>query len=351
VQIVEGSLHGAASNHSGTYEEEATRNSRALSCTAEIYIDAFSRQERNRFAAQAFFGATERTRPSLKIQDGCDANCSFCIIPSVRGRSRSLDPEVVLKQVEVLADEGYKEIVLSGIHLGSYGRDLPRATSFLKLMERLEKIDHLKRLRLSSIEPLEVNEEIVSHVASSQKFARHFHVPLQSGVDRILRLMRRPYTSSQYLKVVSSIRTEISDAAIGADVITGFPGETEGEHRATMEFVEASPLTYLHVFSYSPRPGTVAATMRGQVGSQVMKRRSAELRDLGKRKKFKFQQHMVGRILSVITLDHGGEDFTEAMSNNFLEVKVHGNSGQPNQILDVRIEGIEQDVLMGRIVY
>ncbi|MBZ5553122.1 MAG: tRNA (N(6)-L-threonylcarbamoyladenosine(37)-C(2))-methylthiotransferase MtaB [Acidobacteriia bacterium] len=322
----------------------------APSCTAEVYLDQFTRLERTPFVGQALFASTERTRPSLKIQDGCDANCSFCIIPAVRGRSRSLAPSEVLEQVEALAAGGYKELVLSGIHLGSYGRDLEERTSLLSLLEALENVRDLCRIRLSSIEPLEVSEGVIDHVARSRRFAKHLHVPLQSGVDRILRLMRRPYTADQYAQVVHSIRRKVPDAAIGADVITGFPGETEEEHRATMAFIERSPLTYLHVFSFSPRPGTPAAEMRGEVSPLAIKRRSAELRDLGKRKKFKFQQQMLGKILSVVTLEPRGGEFTGSMSDNFLEVNVAGEAIEPNQIVDVKIEGIVQGMLIGEFV-
>ncbi|MBZ5536795.1 MAG: tRNA (N(6)-L-threonylcarbamoyladenosine(37)-C(2))-methylthiotransferase MtaB [Acidobacteriia bacterium] len=329
---------------------DANERSLAPSCTAEVYIDQFTRFEKTPFVGQALFAATERTRPSLKIQDGCDANCSFCIIPAVRGRSRSLPPDEVLKQVESLAAEGYKELVLSGIHLGSYGRDLKARSSLLSLLEALENVKDLCRIRLSSIEPLEVSEGVIDHVTRSRRFAKHLHIPLQSGVDRILRLMRRPYTSDQYAQVVCSIRRKIPDAAIGADVITGFPGETEEEHRATMAFIERSPLTYLHVFSFSPRPGTLAAEMHGQVSPQVIKHRSQELRDLGKRKKFEFQQQMVGRVLSVVTLDRADHDFTDAMSENFLAVHVEGPAIDPNQIVEVKISGIDHGLLTGGVV-
>lgn len=349
VQIVDARLeHGSNAHISGARGENG-EVSRALSSTAEVYMDQYSRLERGSFSGHAYFGATERTRPSLKIQDGCDANCSFCIIPAVRGRSRSLNPAEVRKQVETLVAEGYQEIVLSGIHLGSYGRDLAERTSFYELLQTLELLPGLCRLRLSSIEPMEVTDDIIAHVAASRKFAGHFHVPLQSGSDRLLHLMRRPYTSGQYMKVVEAVRGRIPEAAIGADVIAGFPGETEEEHRATLQFIEQSPLTYLHVFSFSSRPGTTAAAMRGHLSPQIIKRRSAELRDLGKRKKFKFQQTMRGRALSVITLDRRGDGGTEAMSGNFLEVIVRGTPLGPNQMVQVKIDGMEQGVLVGRL--
>lgn len=349
-RIVDEKLSGGAGRLHDRPSKELRESSQVLSCTAEVYRDPFSRLEREMFPAQAFFGATERTRPSLKIQDGCDANCSFCIIPTVRGRSRSLEPAEVEKQVRALGDAGFKEIVLSGIHLGSYGRDLPTRTSFLELMERLESVENLRRVRLSSIEPMELSEAIVEQVAGSKKFARHFHIPMQSGVDRILRLMRRPYTSTQYAAVVDSVRRRIQDAAIGADVIAGFPGETEAEHQATLSFIESLPLTYLHVFSFSPRPGTTAAMLRGGVSPYIIKRRSAELRELGRRKKFKFQEQMLGQILSVITLDRGGSGYIESMSENFLEVNVADGTISPNQIIDVKIEGIRDGALLGKVI-
>jgi threonylcarbamoyladenosine tRNA methylthiotransferase MtaB len=346
-RIVNERLTSVRASSGGAVEEQEPSGSRGLSCTAEVYFDAFSRLERERFSAQPFFGATERTRPSLKIQDGCDANCSFCIIPTVRGRSRSLDPTEAIEQVSVLAASGYREIVLSGIHLGNYGRDLPVRTDLLELMRELESVAGPVRLRLSSIEPMEISEALIAHVAASPRFARHFHVPMQSGVDRLLRLMRRPYTAAHYQAVVDSIRARIPEAAIGADVIAGFPGETEEEHRATMSFIERSPLTYLHVFSFSPRPGTMAATLQEPVSPRVIKRRSAALRDLGKRKKFEFQQQMISRTLSVITLERSGKGFIEGMSENFLEVKITSPLMEPNALVDVRIDRIDDGVLVG----
>ncbi len=349
-RILEERLSSPRAAHFQSSSDDGREPINSLSCAAEVYLDAFSRMERTAFPAHAFFGATERTRPSLKVQDGCDANCSFCIIPAVRGRSRSLSPEDVLKQVSALAAEGYREVVLSGIHLGSYGRDLAERTSFYELMRRLSAIEGCPRLRLSSIEPLEVSHEIIDCVADSPHFAKHFHVPLQSGDDRILRLMRRPYTSSQYAAIVEKIRRKIPGAAIGADVIAGFPGETDAEHAATLNFIERSPLTYLHVFSFSARPGTTAATLRGALSPVVIKKRSAALRELGSRKKFKFQRAMMGKILPVITLDRRREGYIEGMSDNFLEVQIADERLAPNRRVAVLIEGIESGELAGSVV-
>src|SRR5438067_292811 len=199
-------------------------------------------------------GSGGRTRAIVKVQDGCNANCSFCIIPSVRGRSRSIDPEAALDEVRNLVARGYKEVIFSGIHLGTYGRDLHSKTSFYELVCRALEVPGLERLRPSSIEPLEVVPELIALAATHPRMAHHFHIPLQSGSAPILRAMYRPYSPGYYADLASRIRTRIPDAAIGADVMVGFPGETDEDFAATQHLIEDSPLTYLHVFPYSSRP-------------------------------------------------------------------------------------------------
>jgi len=192
----------------------------------------------------------DRTRPTLKVQDGCNARCSFCVIPSVRGRSRSLAPAKVLEQVRELERSGYKEIVLSGINLGSYGRDLDRRITFLSLLERLLNETAIARLRISSIEPMDVTPSLIKLAAGKARLAQHFHIPLQSGCSRILRLMNRRYWPSQYAERILAIREQIPNAGIGADVMVGFPGETDPDHAASAAFIESLPFTYLHIFPY-----------------------------------------------------------------------------------------------------
>ncbi len=200
----------------------------------------------------------ERTRPTLKIQDGCDNRCSYCVIPFVRGRSRSLSPARVLEEVRQLAQSGYKEIVLSGINLGSYGRDLAPRVELGDLLRSILNDSHLDRLRLSSIEPLDVTQDLIDLIASTDRLARHFHMPLQSASDRILRAMRRWYRAAHYARRVELIHESLPDAAIGADVIVGFPGETDDDFRATYRFIAELPFSYLHVFSFfrAPRHGS-----------------------------------------------------------------------------------------------
>jgi threonylcarbamoyladenosine tRNA methylthiotransferase MtaB len=284
-------------------------------------------------------GSGGRTRAIVKVQDGCNANCSFCIIPSVRGRSRSILPDAALREVRDLVNRNYKEVVFSGIHLGSYGRDLGQSITLAQLIKKTLEIESLERLRLSSIEPLEVTQEIIDLVAEDPRLARHFHVPLQSGSARILRAMYRPYNPHYYLDLVSRIRTRIPDAAIGADVMVGFPGETDDDFNATYRLIEESPLTYLHVFPYSARPGTVAADLANPVPDHVARFRGKTLRNLIAVKNEVFRRAMIGSEVDVLTLDDGA-----AISSNFVHVTLNG-SVAPNQWTRARITDLDGDGL------
>jgi len=279
-------------------------------------------------------GEGERTRPILKIQDGCNNRCAYCVIPFVRGRSRSMPPPVVVEEVRRLARAGYKEIVLSGINLGSYGRDLVPRCDLESVLRRILEETPLARLRLSSIEPMDITADLVGLIASTSRLAPHFHVPLQSGSDRILKAMHRWYRTEHYARRIELIRERLPDAAIGADVLTGFPGETEDDHRATLDFLRALPFTYLHVFSFSKRPGTSAAEMDAEVAPAVLKRRARELRALGAEKSSAFRASQVGRRLRVLTLHRSGQGWTEALSENYLRIRVAGR-WPANEWLDV----------------
>ena len=216
-------------------------------------------------AAPVFGAGAERTRPNVKIQDGCNNRCSFCIIPSVRGRSRSLRPESVMAQVRGLERAGYREIVLTGINLGRYGRDLDQRLSFPAIVRAILRETAIERIRLSSVEPLDFTDELLELMARSPRIARHVHAPLQSGSDRVLRRMRRRYRAAQYEQRLLRARQLLPDAAFGADVMVGFPGETDEDFQQTRALVERLPFTYLHVFTYSRREGTPAAAMPDQV--------------------------------------------------------------------------------------
>jgi threonylcarbamoyladenosine tRNA methylthiotransferase MtaB len=284
-------------------------------------------------------GSGGRTRAIIKVQDGCNANCTFCIIPSVRGRSRSIETEAALDEVRDLVSRGYKEMVFSGIHLGTYGRDLPAKTTFYELVCRALEIPGLERLRLSSIEPLEVVPEIVALVGTHPRMAHHFHVPLQSGSARILRAMRRPYSPEYYADLVNTIHDQVPDAGIGADVMVGFPGETDHEFSATHRLIENSPLTYLHVFPYSSRPGTVAADLPNPIPDNVARFRAKSLRDLIAGKNEAFRRKMIGQEIEVLTL---GDSC--AMSSNFVRVSVPSNTAA-NEWIRVLVSDLDENGL------
>jgi len=281
--------------------------------------------------------ADDRTRPTLKIQDGCDARCSFCIIPSVRGQSRSLPPGKVLEQVRQLEEAGYQEVVLSGINLGGYGRDLDRSINFLGMVERILRETSIARIRISSIEPMDVGPALIRWVAAEPRLAQHFHVPLQSGCDRILRLMNRRYWTRQYAERMLAIHEQIPNAAMGADVMVGFPGETAQDHAASLRFIESLPYTYLHIFPFSARPGTPASTAAGQVNGRVARERGQEIRAVINAKREDFLAAQVGQSLPALTLDETEDGARVALTTNYLKVALPGLEVSPNRLIDIHI--------------
>jgi threonylcarbamoyladenosine tRNA methylthiotransferase MtaB len=274
--------------------------------------------------APAGIGEGDRTRPVLKIQDGCNNRCSYCVIPFVRGRNRSLSADVVVAEVQKLVAAGSREIVLSGINLGAYGRDLMPRTSLFDVIHRILEETDLEQLRLSSIEPQDVIEELISLITGSPRLAPHFHVPLQSGCDRILRAMRRWYRAGHYAERAKRIRQISRDAAIGADVIVGFPGETDEDFQETVEMIEQLPFTYLHVFSFSARPGTEGAKLGETVPATVIRERARALRALAGKKSSEFRATQVGRVFRALTLVGGEDSWTPALTANYLKVRIPG---------------------------
>lgn len=308
-------------------------------------------EQRELLVAPVEGGEAGHTRPVLKIQDGCNKRCSYCVIPQVRGRSRSLVPGSVIEEIRKLCTGGAREVVLSGIDLGNYGRDLAPRTELGELLRRILEETSVERLRVSSVEPMDITEDLIGIFAASERMARHFHMPLQSGSDHILAAMHRWYRAAHYARRAELAREWLPDAAIGADVIAGFPGETEEDHQATLSLIERLPLTYLHVFSFSPRPGTPAAKLQNQVPEQVIARRARHLRALGEKKKTAFQTAQTGRPMRVLTLNRSGKDasgpWTRALSSNYLDVRVPG-SWPANQFLGVWISGVAEGHLTGR---
>ncbi|HEY3788804.1 MAG TPA: tRNA (N(6)-L-threonylcarbamoyladenosine(37)-C(2))-methylthiotransferase MtaB [Urbifossiella sp.] len=280
--------------------------------------------------------AGERTRPNLKIQDGCNNRCSFCIIPFVRGRSRSAPADQVIGQVRDLAAR-YREVVLSGINLGRWGREAGGTMRLADLIRRLLDDTPIERIRLSSVEPMDWSDDLLGLVASSPRIAKHVHAPLQSGSDRVLRRMHRKYRPRHYEDRIRQARAWMPDAAIGADVMTGFPGETDAEFEESRAFIASLPFTYLHVFTYSERPGTPAAAAE-QIPMELRRDRNRVLRELAAAKNLEFRLQTIGRTLSVVTLNEG------ALSHNFLKVEL-ATPRAANQLLDVKIGSLNTNGL------
>ena len=334
-------------------------------------------------AAPVFEAANERTRPNLKVQDGCDNRCSFCVIPYVRGQSRSLPGERVIAEVRTLVEAGYREVVISGINLGRWGRDLKEVVGRRSLVvgeqepfssirssqqpashsepqmtndQRLESLiraildqTSLEKLRISSVEPMDWSDELIGLVAASERIAKHAHVPMQSGSDAVLRRMHRKYRPWHYREKILKIRAAMPIAAIGADVMVGFPGETEAEFDETRHMIEELPFTYLHVFTYSARPGTPAAERPGQVPVAVARERNRALREIASKKKAAFMRSQVGTVVEAITLQTDGADFTEALTDNYLKMKILGHRAA-NRWMDVKVEGVNGEMFLGNPV-
>ncbi|HEX7959066.1 MAG TPA: tRNA (N(6)-L-threonylcarbamoyladenosine(37)-C(2))-methylthiotransferase MtaB [Terriglobales bacterium] len=289
-----------------------------------------------------------RTRPNLKIQDGCNNRCSFCVIPFVRGQSRSLRAGEVLREVDALERAGYREIVLSGINLGQWGRDFDHPSRFEDLLELVLDRTRIEKIRISSVEPMDWSDTLIDLLANSPRIAKHAHLPLQSGSDRILRRMHRKYRPWHYADKAMKIRSSVPDAAIGADVMVGFPGEDDAAVEETRSFIAQLPFTYLHVFTYSSRPGTPSATMTDQVPVRVARERNRVLRELGAEKNRAFRRQFVGHNLQAITLREHDSGSTEALTDNYIKLRIRGVH-PANQWRSVAIEKLSDDGLEGRI--
>jgi len=287
---------------------------------------------------------SERTRSFLKIQDGCDSFCSYCIVPFSRGPLRSLEPLKVIALLRSLSEEGYREGVLTGIHLGKYGVDLSPATSLKDLLILIGKERFPLRVRLSSIEPKEVGPELIQMMASEEWLCRHFHIPLQSGDNDILKRMNRNYTSEDYARLVESIHSQIPLAAIGVDIMAGFPGEEDKAHGNTYDLVKDLPVSYFHVFPFSPRQGTAAWDFKDKVDEREIKRRAEALRVLGQKKREHFFRSCIGNTFQVLAegLDRSGMGMIKGLSDNYLPLLFPFPREIRNEMLPVRIDKVEK---------
>jgi threonylcarbamoyladenosine tRNA methylthiotransferase MtaB len=290
-----------------------------------------------------------RARAFVKVQDGCQHRCAFCIVPFARGGSRSLAPAIVEEHVRQLVEAGHPEIVLTGVDLGHYGADLRPRAGLAALLTRLVQVRGLRWLRLSSMLPAYFTDEVLDILTSVPAIAPHFHVPLQSGSDRILRAMRRPYTTATYRRVVERLASAIPRLGLGADVIVGFPGETEADFAATLDLVGALPFSYLHVFPYSARQGTSAATLPGRLDARTVADRARQLREVGAARRRAFQAAMVGRTEDVLVLEtrqgEGGE--LTGLTGNYIEVAFAGPDHLRRRVARVRVVGTDETAARG----
>ncbi len=296
---------------------------------------------------------TTRTRPVLKIQDGCNAFCTYCIVPYSRGRSRSMPVGAVLDAVQQVRAAGKHEIVLSGIHLGCYGKELQPPTSLTALLDHILKTTSIERIRLSSIEPGELKPAIINQVAASKRLCHHFHIPLQSGDDAILQKMGRPYTRSDFSRLIRQIHAALPDAAIGVDVLVGFPGESQAAFDNTVSLVEKLPVSYLHVFPFSPRPGTPAFTFPNQVSKQVIRKRCQYLRQMGQRKKIEFYQKFIYQTVAVLVESKRDPKtgLLKGFTSNYIPVLIQGEDALQNRLVDVSLVRVDADgAMFGRLL-
>jgi threonylcarbamoyladenosine tRNA methylthiotransferase MtaB len=293
------------------------------------------------------------TRAFVKVQDGCQHRCSFCIVPFARGGSRSQPTETVIEQVQALVGAGYAEVVLTGVDLGHYGWDLHPRTTLASLVRRLLDVRGLARLRLSSVLPAYFSEELIDLIIGDRRICRHLHVPLQSGSDRVLRAMRRPYTARMYWALIERLAVAIPDLGLGTDVITGFPGETDAEFETTEALAAALPFTYLHVFSYSDRRGTEALRLPvPRVPPETIRRRTARLRRLGADKQLAFRRTQMGRDLDVLVLEQRERETGSlvGLTDNYLELAFSGPDALMRRFTRVRATGLGKERLEGALV-
>ncbi len=287
----------------------------------------------------------ERTRSFLKVQDGCDYTCSFCTIPLARGKSRSADIADTLLQAKEIAETGIKEIVLTGVNVGDFGKS--HGESFFELIQELDKVEGIERYRISSIEPNLLTDEIINLTANSEKFIPHFHIPLQSGSDQVLKAMRRRYKSDLFVRRINKIKSIMPDACIGVDVIVGFPGESEENFQETYELLKQLDVSYLHVFSYSQRDNTDAVKIEPKVSPQTIAERSKILHRLSMKKKRQFYENNTGKIRQVL-FETYEEGILSGHSENYISVSIKGNEDKVNQIIPVKLVRLEDGEMIGK---
>ena len=292
--------------------------------------------------------ADSRTRAFLKIQDGCDYKCTFCTIPLARGGSRSMRIDEAVKEFKKLVSNGYKEIILTGVNVGDYGKSI--SSNLYNLLNHLILIDGKYRIRISSIEPNLLTEDILELVGSSEKLCNHFHIPLQSGSPKILRAMQRRYTVDDYKSLIIRAKERVENLSIGVDVIVGFPGEEEEDFIATHNLIRDLPASYLHVFTYSERPDTPAATMESKINFEERKRRSNILRILSEKKRQEFYRSMIGKNVEVLFETGNQDGKMKGFSSNYVKIISDVKSEFINKLTEIKITGLENGICAGELM-
>lgn len=290
--------------------------------------------------------APHRTRAFLKIEDGCNNFCAYCIIPYVRGRVRSRSLASIRAECLALAAAGYKEIVLTGIHIGAYGRDLSEKISLVDAIKTVFDVANPLRLRLGSIESAEMTDELIDLLKSDARICNHVHLPLQSGSDEILRAMRRPYTTKNFAELTARLVAEVPEISIGTDLIVGFPGETDEHFAATLEFIRAQPFSKIHVFPYSARAGTVAATLPNQISPQLKKSRASSALEVSRAKAQIFSEQLIGKTVEIIAETSTG-GVVDGLTKNYVRVYVPDENIQPGAVVKVKVERLHRDGVFG----
>ncbi len=327
--------------------EIADLTARGRRDAAEVRVDPVYRDRRLPVLSPGGGPAPFRTRRLVKVQDGCDVFCAFCIVPHARGLPRSASLPDILAEFAGHAAGGVREIVLTGPHIGSWGRDLAPAQRLADLLSRVRREGHVSRLRLSSMEPSEFDQDVVEEITRHPDvFCEHVHIPLQSGSDSVLRRMRRPYDASQFLTLVNLFAKALPAVGIGTDVIAGFPGETESQFEETVQLLETSPVSYFHVFPFSPRPGTPAAKYPDPVPPGVIRARAARLRALGRRKTRAFYHRFEGETLEILLETPIDEGSFRGYSRNYIPVAVSGDGLSANRIVRAKIASADA---LGRV--
>ena len=307
-------------------------------------------EEKTSFQDPPLSSFSKHTRAFLKIQDGCESFCSYCIVPRARGKCRSLDPQETLKRLDTLNSQGFNEVVLTGIHLGAYGIDLTPTSSLLMLLQLMEREKPLSRIRLSSLEPMDISSELVELIASSQIICPHLHLPLQSGDSEILKRMNRPYSASDFKKLITLLVSKIPHLCLGVDVMVGFPGETEDNFNNTYKLLEQLPVSYFHVFPYSKRENTEAASFPDHIPPETAKLRRDRLIQLNKLKKYNFYSSYLGKKVTVLLEDKRDRKsgYLKGLSRNYIPVLIDGPDSLKNCEIEVEIISVEEDRVRGR---